>query len=222
LSALGSRVDYRVRILQSTADPISTRAMPRSEILNSLRDHTQPYHDRLESGLDMLNPALSLPEYRHVLERFWGFCAPAEARIAEARVWEALGLDAAARDRAGRLRADLLHLGHDPDSLGGLPSCDALPRLDDAARAAGYLYVFEGATLGGVLIARHLQRTVGVTRESGAAFFGSYGAEIGPMWKAFTAALSEFAERTGTDAQIVDAACETFSTLERWLLPRPT
>jgi heme oxygenase (biliverdin-IX-beta and delta-forming) len=195
--------------------------MPRSATLDALRERTRPYHDRLESGLDVTDPALTLREYRHVLERFWGYCVPAEVQVAATHAWEALELDASARARLVRLRADLLHLGHDPQSLARLGTCDEVPRLDHVPRALGYLYVFEGATLGGAIVARHLQRSVGVTRERGGAFFGSYGAETGAMWKAFTHSLSGYAERTGTRTQVVDAACETFSTLERWLLSPP-
>jgi heme oxygenase (biliverdin-IX-beta and delta-forming) len=195
--------------------------MPRSATLDALRERTRPYHDRLESGLDVTDPALTMHEYRRVLERFWGYCAPAEAQVMDAGAWEALELDASARARLERLRADLLHLGHDAESLARLRTCGEVPRLDSVPRALGYLYVFEGATLGGAIVARHLQSSVGVTRERGGAFFGSYGADTGAMWKAFTHALSGYAERTGARTQIVDAACETFSTLERWLLSPP-
>jgi len=197
---------------------IARTTVPRPPILDALRRETRSAHDRLDAGLDMLGPHLSGAEYRRVLERFWGFCAPAEDRLARSRAWQGLGLDGAPRAKRPRLDADLRHLGHDDASLADLPRCDRLPRLDSVARGAGYLYVFEGATLGGALIARHLDRTLGYTRTGGAAFFGSYGDEVGPMWKQFTGALDRYAEQAAAEAEIVDAACETFSLLEQWLL----
>jgi len=136
--------------------------MPRPPILDALRRETQSVHDRLDAGLDLLGPCFSGSDYRRVLERFWGFCVPAEDRLARSGAWQALRLDGAPRTKAPRLGADLRHLGHDEASLAGLPRCGRLPRLDSAARGAGYLYVFEGATLGGALIARHLDRGVPV------------------------------------------------------------
>jgi heme oxygenase (biliverdin-IX-beta and delta-forming) len=190
----------------------------RKPTLDVLRSATGSYHDRLESGLALLDPGLSPTRYRSVLERFWGYCVPADQAIAKGGTWRALGLDGGVRVRAPRLRADLRHLGHDDASLAALPECPRLPSLDSPARGAGYLYVFEGATLGGAIITRHLGRLLGHTPERGAAFFGSYGARIGVRWKEFTRALCAYAERSGSDQEIASAAVETFSTLEAWLL----
>jgi heme oxygenase (biliverdin-IX-beta and delta-forming) len=179
------------------------------------------YHDRLEAGLDLLGPTLTPAEYRRLLERFWGFCAPAEAAVAASGVWAALRVDPAERERTGRLERDLLALGHTTATLAALPRHPAAPELGSAPGAAGYLYVMEGATLGGSVISRHLQRTLGVTCAEGGAFFGSYGAEVGPMWKRFTHALTAYAERSGAQPGIVQGARQTFSSLERWLLSLP-
>jgi heme oxygenase (biliverdin-IX-beta and delta-forming) len=201
---------------------LTGKPMAPTEVLSVLRRETHAAHQRLEAGLDLLGPALTCATYRCLLERFWGFCVPAEPRVAATGAWQALGLDGTQRGKVVRLEADLLALGHGHSSLARLPLCTEVPCLDTVPRALGYLYVFEGSTLGGALILRHLHRTLGLSRARGASFFGSYGSEVGPMWKAFTHALGTYAAQAHEERQIVEAACETFSSLERWLLPSQT
>lgn len=194
--------------------------MPRPALLDVLRAETQAVHDRLDSGLPLMDAGLTRADYRALLERFWGFLAPAEPRVLACGAWPALGLEAAPRARLPSLEADLRWLGHDDASLARLSHCPRPPRLDTVPQVLGYLYVFEGATLGGALIARRLRRTLGLAPARGAAFFGGRGRRVGPMWQAFTRALSRYAERTGSEREIVAGACETFHALEPWLLRR--
>ena len=101
-----------------------------------------------------------------------------------------------------------------------IPESNVLPSISGVAEALGCMYVLEGATLGGQIIVRHLRRTLGVEPESGAAFFGSYGAEVGPMWKCFGDVLATYsAAHPAEDEIIVATARETFDALDRWLHP---
>jgi heme oxygenase len=81
-------------------------------------------------------------------------------------------------------------------------------------RALGVLYVLEGATLGGAVIARIVRRRLGVTP----AFFGAGGAAIGARWRAFGAAVDAFAGGAAP-ADMRLAATECFEHLESWLCP---
>jgi heme oxygenase (biliverdin-IX-beta and delta-forming) len=189
-----------------------------SPVLESLRRETRASHERLEAGLNLLDPGLTVAEYRRLLERFWGFCLPAERAVEASGAWAALGLDGAERSRTGRLERDLLALGHTRATLPRVSLHPEPPCLAEVPGAVGYLYVLEGATLGGSVIARHLHRTLGIGPDDGAAFFTSYGAALGPMWKQFTQALAAYADRSGAEPFIVRGACETFGSLERWLL----
>jgi heme oxygenase len=77
--------------------------------------------------------------------------------------------------------------------------------------------VLEGATLGGQLIARHVIPLLGLAPDAGAAFFTSYGAEVGARWRS----LGEFLRRQlGREADVqraAGAACDTFGKLDCWL-----
>ena len=78
------------------------------------------------------------------------------------------------------------------------------------------MYVLEGATLGGQIISRHLQTQLGINEKSGCAFFGSYGQEVGPLWKSFIAVLSKYPKTQAQNEKIVQSACRTFQSFQDW------
>jgi heme oxygenase len=79
------------------------------------------------------------------------------------------------------------------------------------------MYVLEGATLGGQLMARAAQQHLGISVASGGAFFFSYGPDLGHMWKSFGTLVQDYATSDPIANTIVAAACDTFETLDRWL-----
>lgn len=189
----------------------------RRMILDTLRRDTRPHHDRAEQALAILDPGLTRAHYAALLAAMHAFYVPLEARLARV---PGLPLDLAPRLKAPLLARDLAALG--VPAIPAAPA-EALPALPDAHAALGCLYVLEGATLGGQVIGRHLARALDVHPANGGAFFASYGAEVGPMWKAFRAALAGFVERDGEmvraagDARVVAAAMATFDALTAWL-----
>jgi heme oxygenase len=106
-----------------------------------------------------------------------------------------------------------------PHALAELPQAKALPDLGTAAKLFGCLYVLEGATLGGQIITRHLNASLGLTPQSGGSFFSGYGQHTGSRWKEFCAHLTAFAARSNCDLEIVEGANATFDSLDRWLYP---
>ncbi len=169
----------------------------------------------MERLLPVLDPGLSVEEYRRLLERLYGFHAPLEAHLAALSEWQEAGFPLGPRLKCPLLRRDLLGLGLSPIELSALAGCDALPQLDSFPRALGCLYVLEGATLGGQVISRHLAR---LDPEIAAhhAFFRGYGARTGAMWLAFRALLVRSVPPT-TETETVEAARETFQAFERWM-----
>jgi heme oxygenase len=117
------------------------------------------------------------------------------------------------RSKLAKLRADLVFLGTDPASVA---LCPTLPACLGWPQALGGLYVTEGATLGGQIISRHLEQTLGLSARRGAAFFASYGLQVGAMWRAFCAILQ--AETTAEEDEVViGAARQTFIAIHEWL-----
>ena len=189
-------------------------------VLQRLKAATRAEHAAIEVALDLMAPGLSLTDYHHRLRRYHGFYAPIEPLIAAAVDGSRWGLDMAARTKTSWLAVDLAFLG-DSEEAGGLPPtalplCTALPPLATQADAFGCLYVLEGATLGGRVISRHIERVLGLDAAHGARFFHGYGEQTGAMWKAFRAALSAFADQPTQEDQVVASAIATFAALRVW------
>jgi heme oxygenase len=187
-------------------------------ILKRLRTETQVLHSALEARIPVMDPAFSLAGYRRLLTRFYGFYVPLETRLVAWSRAEGRGLDYAERVKVPALERDLIALGETAETVAQLPRCAALPALATEAQGLGCLYVVEGSTLGGQVITRQLQKSLGLSSESGVAFFNGYGAETGARWKTFGFRLEEAAARLDQDDALIAGANETFRTLERWLM----
>jgi heme oxygenase len=195
-------------------------------ILKRLKLATGVSHAALENQLPLMNMELSREEYRQFVSRFLGFYAPLEVHLLAAPHWQLLGFDYCARQKTPRLTQDLLALGSSAEALATTPLCADLPALTTPEQLLGCLYVIEGATLGGRVITRHLQNQLGLSPESGGAFFAGYGAQTGTHWKAFCTMLSKNADgvanqaaNEGRHAAIVAGANCTFKALTYWLFP---
>jgi heme oxygenase len=200
--------------LAAPATAPETRDLP-----SRLRHETMDCHRRIEAlpvFAQLMAPDVTREALRGHLGRMLGFYEQAERRLAFHGALP--GLDLPRRlVKAERLRSDLAALG--------LLSCDidALPRWPgrplEAEDAWGLLYVLEGATLGGQLIARHLVARLGLSGEEELSFFLPYGAAAGAMWRGFRAAAVE-AERAGRidpDA-VIPAARMAFDDLGTWAM----
>ena len=227
VDSLNTLLANRVRPATEVASAVGAVApgeTPKLSILKRLRTETSERHAGLEQSMPVMNPNLSRSDYRALLEVFFGYYAPLEARLGASPVWAELAFDFAARRKVPRLEQDLVALGLTAEELTRLPRCAELPELDtvlgcSGARVLGFLYVIEGATLGGQVITRHLLATHGITPETGGAFFAGYGAETGPQWQAFGAMITAAAERLGGENELIASANRTFQTLDLWLFP---
>lgn len=189
---------------------------PESSLLVRLRQATSPFHEAVEKHVDVLRPDVASAEYRDLLGRFYGFYAPLELRMAEVPSLNAACPDYPKRRKTARLEQDLCELGLSADAVARLPRCTELPALATVADALGCLYVTEGATLGGAIISRHVFTVLGITAETGCAFFTSYGEERGSMWKGLAEILNTISEEPNKLAAI-QSACATFQTFDTWL-----
>jgi heme oxygenase (biliverdin-IX-beta and delta-forming) len=182
-----------------------------SSLLEQLKLKTAISHQRLEKTVDVLNPALTRAGYGTLLSNFYAFYAPHEQQLFEAGAWAELEFDLEARRKLPLLERDLKALGV------ALPVWCQPIRLEGFAQLLGGLYVTEGATLGGQVMTRHLKTSLGLTPDSGAAFFASYGERVGSMWLEFKAFLNSQAVDQKTESEIVAGALETFRAFEAWL-----
>lgn len=182
-------------------------------ILNHLRHHTRTSHQRVELLVRVMETPLSHAQYLRVLRQMAAYVLPLERELVTHPLPESF--DLVARLRGPALERDFAWFGQSvPHDL------PVLPALPTTAHAAGALYVLEGSTLGGQIIARHLHAQLGLTADAGAAFFSGYGPRTAIMWRSFCAALTDYEQQTGATTAILEGAERTFVGLERWLASR--
>ena len=186
-------------------------------LLERLKIETRPAHDRIEKAMDLDRRIASRDAYTNLLIRFYGFH----------RAWEGAASSRApdrtffqSRCKTGLLARDLNALGLDADAIIQLPQCHPLMPLPAPEAVLGSMYVVEGSTLGGAIIAKEVERNLGFGRDSGCAYFRSYGRDTAAMWKSFGAVLLA-ASSPETDDLIVASAQDTFTVMHDWLCETP-
>ncbi len=185
--------------------------------MQTLKWETRPHHERAERVVRLMEPDLTLDGYRRHLEALYGLYAPLEAALAARLEDRFPELRLAERWKLPLLAEDLRALGHDEASLARLPRLVRPPPLPGVPEALGSLYVLEGATLGGQVLLRHLQRHFEGVAVGSFAFFRAYGEAVGPMWKAFGEALTRACPEPELAPQVVRGAQDTFEAFEAWL-----
>ena len=155
--------------------------------------------------------AISIEEYRLLLFHLLGFHRAFERAIAVAHEF-AGDMDFTARARGRLIEADLATLGLGPSVLAGAPLCKALSPPRSEGELLGALYVVEGSTLGGALIAKALEP---VTRDARRFYLG-YGASSAQMWRAFLLRLERLEGSPAQDAAVLSAQ-GTFNAFEIWM-----
>jgi heme oxygenase (biliverdin-IX-beta and delta-forming) len=181
-------------------------------ILDRLRSETRPAHDRIEGELRLDETLASTGAYVALLSSLLAFYKAWEP-------WASPIIDDAPffdeRRKSHLLRRDLDALaGRDIEPIPAPRA--ALPRRDSVAAAYGSMYVLEGSSLGSAVIAREIERRLGLGPGTGAAYFRSYGALTGRMWTLFRARLLSVSHVEEED-EIVEAAMETFERLRAWI-----
>ena len=182
-----------------------------TSLLARLRAETRPCHDAVEAN--PFNRALAAgtvtaADTARFLAAMYGVVRPYEARLRAQSAAFGPAWELPRRYRADLILADLPRLGYPATP----PDCPALPPLATRAQLLGAMYVLEGSTLGGQVIARQLAKA-GIAAH---AYFAGRGDQTGPLWRAFCQQL----EAAGDDedsAEIVRSAITVFQTLATWL-----
>ena len=185
-------------------------------LLQRLRIETAFAHERIEAAVDVKARTRSLGAYRDLLGRLYGFHATWEPR-AEAAIDDPDFFRS--RRKVGILRSDLGKLGMARDAIAGLAMCDPTVAMRTPAEAWGSMYVIEGSTLGGVVIAHYVERRLGLHDNNGCRYFRCYGKDTAPMWMAFRSRLLSRCDPADEET-VIAAACRTFEMLYVWLCCR--
>jgi heme oxygenase len=181
------------------------------QLTAELKETTEAVHQAAEKKMILALKSIATDQdYVQMLSWLYGFYAPLEKLIRSQLTLENFP-DMIKRSRVEFILWDLKEFGSEapkPDF------CRQLPVIDSYARALGALYVLEGSTLGGRIIAGMVSRQLGSTK--GLSFFNGYGAETASMWQSF----KDFLDRPWTPLQrqeIIAGAEDTFITFKNWI-----
>jgi heme oxygenase len=186
--------------------------MSPSPILQALRLETRPAHDQLEQNTfnqQLTAGTITEAATVHFLAKMHGFLAPYEARLKAQNLGPEWEIDT--RQRAHLILEDL------NQPAAALAVCPNMPPLATWPQLLGAMYVIEGSTLGGQVIARQLAKANIPLR----SYFSGYAERTGPLWKVFCQLLNQEATPEN-EAEIVQSASLTFQKLDAWLNQPPS
>lgn len=189
----------------STA-PVAFHTPP--SLMAQLRARTDNAHRRLEQVIRVEARLADPAQYTALLQCFLGIYRPLEQRLEDSFPHGIAELDLHTRRKSHWLEQDLCVLAAQPS----VESND-LPPLQTEDQALGCMYVLEGSTLGGQMIARMARETLGLDTDSGGRFFHGYGSETGARWRAFGTAANAAARSAEV---VIQSAEATFAAFERW------
>jgi len=180
-----------------------------------LQEETKSLHDKIEQTFllkKILLQEITLSNYQLLIQKFYGFITPCEALI------DSLPCNLVIQNRKKNpwLEQDLHALQIPNNNETKVPICRDLPELSDDEQVLGYLYVMEGATLGGQVIAKILQTQLQITAENGGRFFHAYGEKTKIMWNDFCLDLGTV-DCIEQQNKIIYSAIDTFKRFHEWM-----
>lgn len=179
-------------------------------LTEELKERTRQAHVELEKKLiTRIKRIATVTDYAELLEIMYGFYEPVQRAITPF-----LPADRKRGRQSQNILRDLIDIGSPMSSSPQL--CDVLPCVDGTPDAIGVLYVLEGSTLGGTIIASMIGKQLNIPVDNGFSFFNAYGERTKSMWEEFRSWLNENRDDQEKE-RIITAATETFVTFKTWL-----
>lgn len=189
--------------------------LDKMDLRKRLKEETKHLHDKIEQTF-LLNQItqneITLSGYQLLIKKFYGFITPCEDLIGSLICKSIIEN----RKKKPWLEQDLhaLKIFNIDDIT--FPRGIDLPVLSEHEHVIGYLYVMEGATLGGQIITKILKTHLQITQDKGGRFFYGYGAETKRMWNEFCSFLYSINEIEKQN-KIIHSASNTFNQLYKWI-----
>ncbi|MCC6289871.1 MAG: biliverdin-producing heme oxygenase [Chitinophagaceae bacterium] len=175
-----------------------------------LKEKTKQAHISLEKKMvGYIKKVESPKDYEKLLRLFYGYYTPLEPLLNK---YISNDIVPSYSDRR-KSNAILKDINTISAGASNFKKCDNLPQVNDVIQALGVLYVMEGSTMGGTIIAKMLNKQANIQPTS-LTFFNGYGEQNIPMWQSFIKAVNKRAANDGD--KIVKAANDTFSKMEEW------
>lgn len=185
-----------------------------SDVRRRLRAATFQAHASLHEHpafVAVIEGRADLPLYRCLLSRLYGIHQPLEVALACADRHLPPGLRSHGRSRVALIEQDLIALGIDATDVARLPRKAGLQPLRSRGAALGALYVVQGSTLGGEVIARSLRQRF--ADQPVCSFFTGF-ADDRQAWRRCCDALEQCADDIG---RLTAAAVSTFEHIGAWM-----
>ena len=157
-------------------------------ISQTLKEKTKSLHDKLEQQFQsakIFDKTYTLDNYRKLIHFNYLFLLNFESDVFKALSKEtAQNLHLEKRRKLPLIEKDLSSLNIEKSEP------ENLPEIVNEAEAFGVLYVMEGSTLGGNVIAKQLAKSPEFQNIS-FHYFNCYGEDTGVLWKNFKESLDE-------------------------------
>lgn len=175
-----------------------------------VKEATRASHEAAEAIMNPLIAAATTPDaYGVLLKKLYGFYRPMEQLLVPFASQLQLDYNL---EKSHLILQDLQTLGVANDAA----ICTKLPEINNWLDALGALYVLEGASLGGRIIARMLTAN-GQLPPNAFSFFDGRGKETGPHWTRFTQLMNQQAVTEEEIEQVCAAATATFDLHAEWM-----
>jgi len=102
----------------------------------------------------------------------------------------------------------------DADDKIAVSASTSVPHITNIPSAIGAMYVMEGSTLGGTIIAGMLAKHAGIESKA-LQFFNGYGDNNKTMWDTFTNAMNKLSPEM--EKEVIETANITFQQFGRWI-----
>lgn len=190
-----------------------------------LKAQTRLAHDLVERSAEpLLAPDLTLASYRNFLARLIDFMS-----LHEPIITESMGHDPWINLLGYNLRQKLPPLLRDYHQLDGVcideqddqvyPDSPVSIPLKTTAQRLGFLYVLEGSTLGGLIIAKKLETALQLSKVGGTHYFNIYRNETWPKWAQFIQVFNEYCHQNPTEYEaILQSSLQTFTIYHKSVL----
>ena len=188
--------------------------LPLTALSDYLKLHTKANHLQVEKLLvAKMRSIANSDDYVELLQIFYGYFGALEDKIN--RYIGNLQLpDYAERRKSESLFNDIKSLGN---TVPQKPEVLDLPIIENSLQAFGALYVIEGSTLGGKIIAKLIANQLNLQNNNGLSFFTSYGDKTEKMWDGFKEILDMQPQNQADTKIILDAANDTFLKFKFWI-----
>lgn len=198
--------------------PLKKMVVQSSPFLQQLRHSTAASHHALEQNacsIALMSDAVTLDNYVDYLNRLLPFVKGFEEQVFPDLHPYITDLDE--RRKLQLICSDLRLSGVAKQLAPSFNEAFFREHYPDKASRFGGMYVLEGSTLGGKMITKHLQQSLGNMVEGKISYLNPYGEQSGSRWKNFLQVLQQASNERNNETAIIAGALSTFSILNNLL-----